>query len=268
MATLLPTLGQPFALSGYGQSQDPYFSEAQSVNKILQAMRAGRSGAGSPAMMPLGVPQQAPQQPQQEQQQSSMPSYNTIKQFTGSGAAAGNQVGGYTALSPSQTMQAYNAADPSFTLPGFGSGAGAAGQLGGYSLAGAPEGGYGGYAGYASTLPGFAGADAATGAGSSAAGGSAAGGASAGGGLGAFGPAALFAALIGMGKNTEANHPNTPEGDASLAMLGPSAAQIFKDPLGMGLPTLLGVPFITPFTGSQDAKKTKPEWSGLFPLGF
>jgi hypothetical protein len=36
----------------------------------------------------------------------------------------------------------------------------------------------------------------------------------------------------------------------------------------MGLPTLLGAPFLTPFTGSQEAKKTKPEWSGLFGVGF
>jgi hypothetical protein len=104
-------------------------------------------------------------------------------------------------------------------------------------------------------------------------GGDSAGGASGGGlsglgsGMGAFALPAAIAAMIGIGKNTEANHPNTPEGDASLGLLGPSAAQIIKDPIGMGLPTLLGVPFITPFTGSQDAKKEKPEWSGFFGLG-
>jgi hypothetical protein len=104
--------------------------------------------------------------------------------------------------------------------------------------------------------------------GSGASGGSSAAGGSGGSALGGLGPAAMFAALIGLGKNTEANHPNTPGGDASLGLLGPSAAQIVKDPIGMGLPTLLGAPFLTPFTGSDEAKKTKPEWSGMFPLGF
>ena len=103
------------------------------------------------------------------------------------------------------------------------------------------------------------------------AGGSIAGGASDGG-VGAGAAAAAVpltaAAGIGLGKNTEANHAGTPVGDALLAGLGPSVTQIIKDPVGMGLPTLLGVPFITPFTASQDAKQTKPEWSSLFPFGI
>lgn len=96
------------------------------------------------------------------------------------------------------------------------------------------------------------------------------GGGAAGGGsmLGSLGPIAAIAAAVGLGKNTEANHAGTPLGDGLLAGLAPSVAQMWKDPVGMGLPTLLGVPFITPFTGSDDAKKTKPEWSGLFGLGF
>lgn len=89
----------------------------------------------------------------------------------------------------------------------------------------------------------------------------------AGGGLAALAPFG-YAAAIGVGANTEANHANTPLGDGLLAGLGPSAAQIWKDPLGMGLPTLLGAPFLTPFTASKDAKATKPEFSGLFGLGF
>lgn len=71
-----------------------------------------------------------------------------------------------------------------------------------------------------------------------------------------------------MGKNTEANHAGTPVGDALLGGLAPSAAQMWEDPIGMGLPTLLGAPFLTPFTASDKAKKTKPEWSSLFGLGF
>jgi hypothetical protein len=106
--------------------------------------------------------------------------------------------------------------------------------------------------------------------GTGASGGSTVGGASDGGvgaGAGAVAVPLMAAAGIGLGKNTEANYAGTPVGDLLLAGLGPSAAQIIKDPLGMGLPTLLGVPFITPFTASQDAKQTKPEWSSLFPFG-
>lgn len=87
--------------------------------------------------------------------------------------------------------------------------------------------------------------------------------------LGSLSPASFlplaYAAAIGFGKNTEANHPNTPGGDISLALLGPSASQIWQDPIGMGLPALLGVPFITPWTAKPEAKAAKPEWSGLVP---
>ena len=86
--------------------------------------------------------------------------------------------------------------------------------------------------------------------------------------MAAFALPLAYAAAIGVGKNSEANHPNTPGGDASLGLLGPSGAQIYKDPVGMGLPAALGVPFITPWTGSQDAKKAKPEFSSFFGLGF
>ncbi len=97
-------------------------------------------------------------------------------------------------------------------------------------------------------------------------GGTAGGGAS--GAMGSLGGIGAIAALIGSGKNTEYNHAGTPVGDVLLGGLAPSGAQILKDPIGMGLPTLLGAPFLTPFTASMDAKKTKPEWSGLFGLGF
>lgn len=95
-----------------------------------------------------------------------------------------------------------------------------------------------------------------------------AGGGGAGAGLGAFALPAAFAAAIGVGKNTEANHAGTPVGDMLLGGLAPSGAQIAKDPIGMGLPTLLGAPFLTPFTASDEAKKTKPEWSSLFGIGL
>ena len=92
-----------------------------------------------------------------------------------------------------------------------------------------------------------------------------------GGGFGGAASAALplaYAAAIGFGKNTEANHANTPFGDVLLGGLAPSGAQILEDPLGMGLPTLLGAPFLTPFTASQEAKAKKPEWSSLFSVGL
>jgi hypothetical protein len=87
-------------------------------------------------------------------------------------------------------------------------------------------------------------------------------------GLGAVAWPAAIAAAIGFGKNTEANHANTPFGDVLLGALAPSATQIFEDPLGMGLPTLLGAPFLTPFTASKEAKAKKPEWSSLFSVGL
>lgn len=87
------------------------------------------------------------------------------------------------------------------------------------------------------------------------------------GGLAALAPFG-YAAAIGVGANTAANHGGTPFGDGLTALMGPSIAQMLKDPKGMGLPTLLGAPFLAPFTASDEAKKTKPEWSGLFGLGF
>jgi hypothetical protein len=101
-----------------------------------------------------------------------------------------------------------------------------------------------------------------------AASGNASSGGSAGMGMGGLASPGIFAALIGMGKNTEANHAGTPLGDGLLAGLGPSAAQVMEDPVGMGLPTLFGAPFLTPFFGSDEAKAASPEWSGLFGLGF
>jgi hypothetical protein len=135
--------------------------------------------------------------------------------------------------------------------------------MGGGAGAGAGAGAASAAGGGASSLGASAGGSLSAGAGGAAAGGS-----GALGGMSAMGPAALFAALIGLGKNTENNHAGTPLGDGLLAGLGPSAAQIFEDPLGMGLPTLLGAPFLTPFTASDKAKKTAPEWQGLFGLGF
>jgi len=92
----------------------------------------------------------------------------------------------------------------------------------------------------------------------------AAGGAGSGsGGVAGMGPVAgpaLFAALIGSGKIIEHNNANNPLGQGLLAGLGPSFSQVKKDPVGMGLPTLLGAPFLTPFTSSRAAQDTKPEW--------
>lgn len=115
---------------------------------------------------------------------------------------------------------------------------------------------------------GYAGdATATAGEGSAAAG---SGGASAGGSssISSIGLPALYAALIGFGKNTEAKHPGTAAGKTLLGLLGPSGSQIAKDPVGMGLPTLLGLPFLTPFTSSKSSQSTKPEWSKLFPFGL
>lgn len=86
-------------------------------------------------------------------------------------------------------------------------------------------------------------------------------------GMGAVAAPAAFAAAIGFGKNTEANHANTPFGDTILAGLGPDIAQVWQDPVGMGLPTLLGAPFLTPFTASKEAKAAKPEWSSIYGIG-
>lgn len=82
-----------------------------------------------------------------------------------------------------------------------------------------------------------------------------------------FGLPAIYAALIGMGKNIESKHYDSPLGQGLLAGLAPSGNQIAKDPMGMGLPTLFGMPFLTPFTSSKAAQAAKPEWQGLFSLG-
>lgn len=70
-----------------------------------------------------------------------------------------------------------------------------------------------------------------------------------------------------MGKNIESSNADNPLGQGLLAGLGPSASQIFADPIGMGLPTLLGAPFLTPLTASQKSQNTAPWWSSLFSLG-
>lgn len=77
--------------------------------------------------------------------------------------------------------------------------------------------------------------------------------------MSSFGPG-FWAALIMLGKRVEHNNPDSPLGKGLLAGLGPSIAQIREDPKGMGLPTLAGLPFLTPFTGSKKARETKPEW--------
>jgi len=74
----------------------------------------------------------------------------------------------------------------------------------------------------------------------------------------------LWAYMIGKGKMIESKNPDTPVGNGMLAGLGPSLAQIKEDPKGMGIPTAIGLPFLTPFTGSKKAKSTKPEWAGLW----
>ena len=73
----------------------------------------------------------------------------------------------------------------------------------------------------------------------------------------------LWPLLIGMGKTVEHNNPGTPAGDTLLGLLGPSAAQIKEDPMGMGLPTALGAPFLAPFFASDKAKGATPEWLSL-----
>lgn len=100
-----------------------------------------------------------------------------------------------------------------------------------------------------------------------AAGGAAAGGQSGAAGLGGMASPLAIAAAIGIGKNVESNDPNSPMGKGLLAMLGPSASQVMKDPVGMGLPTLFGLPFITPWTSSAKSQAAKPEWQSLFGLG-
>lgn len=82
-----------------------------------------------------------------------------------------------------------------------------------------------------------------------------------------LGPAGFFAAMIGLGKNLEYGQPRTAFGQGLLAGLAPSGRQIMKDPVGMGLPTLFGMPFLTPFTSSKEAQAARPEWQGLFKLG-
>jgi hypothetical protein len=239
----------------YHPAQDNSQQQMQGLSNAL-AMYKGSAGIGKDA----GIPGS------QAASQSAVNQYGTVvyDPATGLNTTPGlsGSVGGPNIDSEIANWSGYGAS-PMASASGsasafpttYGSGVGAAGDYGFADLSGA-GGGLGG-----ASLP-TTGADAGLG---SSGGGLFGGG---GGALGSLGPAAAFAALIGMGKNTEANHPNTPEGDASLGLLGPSAAQIIKDPIGMGLPTLLGVPFITPFTGSQDAKKTKPEWSGLFGMGF
>ncbi len=77
----------------------------------------------------------------------------------------------------------------------------------------------------------------------------------------------LWAELIGMGKNIESSNPHSALGMGLLGGLAPSGNQIMKDPVGMGLPTLFGMPFLTPFTSSKKAQEATPEWQSLFGLG-
>ncbi len=74
----------------------------------------------------------------------------------------------------------------------------------------------------------------------------------------------LYAYLIGQGKMLEANNQDSPLSDASLGLLGPSFNQLKEDPVGMGLPSLLGLPFLTPFFADDKAKRAKPEFAGLW----
>lgn len=76
----------------------------------------------------------------------------------------------------------------------------------------------------------------------------------------------VYAYLIGKSKMMEHDRlekdPDDPLGNFSMAMVMPSGNQIKEDPKGMGIPTALGLPFLTPFTASDEAKKKKPEWAG------
>lgn len=85
--------------------------------------------------------------------------------------------------------------------------------------------------------------------------------------MGTSNPALFYAMMIGLGKNIESTQPNNGLGMGLLGGLAPSGNQIAKDPMGMGLPTLLGAPFLTPFTSSKAAQAARPEWQSLFSLG-
>lgn len=104
-----------------------------------------------------------------------------------------------------------------------------------------------------------AGGTTATGAGGPAGGGGASG-------LGALGPAAGFAALIGSGKLIENKTHDTPLGRGLLSGLGPSLAQIQKDPK-LGFTTAIGVPFLNGWLRNDDAAEADPEWASLFGFG-
>lgn len=97
--------------------------------------------------------------------------------------------------------------------------------------------------------------------------GAASGGASgAGGGMSSLAGAAtpaLFAALIGAGKNVESNNPDSWYGRGLLSMLGPSGNQIKQD-RKLGWTTALGIPFVNGFIRNDDAAKADPEWKGVF----
>ena len=75
---------------------------------------------------------------------------------------------------------------------------------------------------------------------------------------------ALYAYLIGQGKMIESRNPDSAYGKALLGGLGPSFNQLKEDPIGMGIPTALGFPFLAPFFGSDKARKKKPEFAGLW----
>lgn len=85
--------------------------------------------------------------------------------------------------------------------------------------------------------------------------------------MGGGNPIMLIAEAIGTGKNIEYSNPRTGLGQTLLAGLAPSGRQIAKDPVGMGIPTLLGMPFLTPFTSSKKAQAARPEWEGIWKLG-
>ena len=173
------------------------------------------------------------QQPPRQQQSSGggLPS-GLFDQLmpNGGGAAGANTAGTVATDSGSFGASPYAFADSSGAYGGLGGGAApAAGEFGG---SGGAAGGAGGAGGLAALAP--------------------------------FG----YAAAIGVGANTQANHANTPLGDGLLAGMAPSLAQLIKDPKGMGIPTALGFPFLTPFTASKEAKAEKPEFSSIFSLGF
>lgn len=74
----------------------------------------------------------------------------------------------------------------------------------------------------------------------------------------------LYAYLIGQGKMLESENPDSALGKGLLGGLGPSFNQLKEDPVGMGLPSLLGFPFLAPFFANDKSRRAKPEFAGIW----